>query len=47
METVEHFPSVIELNVGGTLYITRLSTLRKDPTSMLAAIWSVGASRDR
>ena len=37
MEVAQELPSV---NVGGTLYTTRLSTLRKDPTSMLAAMFS-------
>ena len=34
------FPSVIELNVGGTFLTTRLSTLRKDPDWMLASMFS-------
>ena len=34
------FPSVIELNVGGTYFTTRLSTLTKDKDSMLAAMFS-------
>ena len=40
MEPTQKFPSVIELNVGGTLYTTKLSTLRKDPRSMLATMFS-------
>ena len=31
---------MIKLDVGGTFYTTLLSTLRKDPTSMLAAMFS-------
>lgn len=34
------FPPIITLNVGGRLYMTRLSTLRKYPESMLAAMFS-------
>ena len=40
LEPVQEFPSIVELNVGGSLYTTRLSTLRKDPTSMLAVMFS-------
>jgi hypothetical protein len=39
-EQIQEFPSVVELNVGGSLYTTRLSTLRKDPTSMLGVMFS-------
>ncbi|XP_065187738.1 uncharacterized protein LOC135818308 [Sycon ciliatum] len=34
------FPEVVELNVGGHFFTTRLSTLRKDADSMLAAMFS-------
>lgn len=34
------FPSVVPLNVGGIKYVTRLSTLKKYPDSMLAALFS-------
>ncbi|XP_059169232.1 BTB/POZ domain-containing protein KCTD7-like [Physella acuta] len=34
------FPPIIPLNVGGHLYMTRLSTLLKFPDSMLAAMFS-------
>jgi len=35
-----HFPSSIKLNVGGKIYETTLHTLRKDPDSMLCAMFS-------
>ena len=35
-----HFPSIIELNVGGHRFTTTLRTLTKDPDSMLAAMFS-------
>ena len=35
-----HFASTIKLNVGGKLYKTTLDTLRKDPDSMLCAMFS-------
>eukprot|EP00761_Pharyngomonas_kirbyi_P001131 gb/GECH01001132.1/.p1 GENE.gb/GECH01001132.1/~~gb/GECH01001132.1/.p1 ORF type:complete len:267 (+),score=68.82 gb/GECH01001132.1/:1-801(+) len=31
---------IIKLNVGGTIFSTRLTTLQKDPNSMLAAMFS-------
>ncbi|XP_053373538.1 BTB/POZ domain-containing protein KCTD6-like isoform X2 [Mercenaria mercenaria] len=34
------FPDVVELNIGGKLVTTLLATLRKDPESMLAAMFS-------
>ena len=34
------FPNVINLNVGGKKFATRLSTLRKYPDSMLAVMFS-------
>lgn len=37
---VEQFPAVVSLSVGGIKYMTRLSTLRKYPDSMLAALFS-------
>lgn len=37
---VDPFPSVVPLNVGGVKYVTRLSTLKKYPDSMLAALFS-------
>lgn len=36
----EQLPSVIPLNVGGVKYMTRLSTLKRYPDSMLAALFS-------
>ncbi|XP_064612513.1 BTB/POZ domain-containing protein KCTD7-like [Liolophura sinensis] len=36
----EKFPPIIRLNVGGMLYMTRLSTVCKYPDSMLAAMFS-------
>ncbi|OWF43329.1 BTB/POZ domain-containing protein KCTD7-like [Mizuhopecten yessoensis] len=36
----QQFPSVINLNVGGRIFATRLSTLRKYPESMLAVMFS-------
>lgn len=38
--SVSQFPSVVPLNVGGMKYVTRLSTLKKYPDSMLAALFS-------
>lgn len=38
--SASQFPSVIPLNVGGIKYVTRLSTLKKYPDSMLAALFS-------
>ena len=35
-----HFASTIKLNVGGKIYKTTLDTLRKDPHSMLCAMFS-------
>ena len=35
-----HFASTIKLNVGGKIYKTTLDTLRKDPESMLCAMFS-------
>ncbi|KAJ7386474.1 hypothetical protein OS493_008606 [Desmophyllum pertusum] len=35
-----HFASSIKLNVGGKVYKTTLDTLRKDPDSMLCAMFS-------
>jgi len=35
-----HFGKTIKLNVGGKIYETTLDTLRKDPDSMLSAIFS-------
>ena len=35
-----HFASTIKLNFGGKIYKTTLDTLRKDPDSMLCAMFS-------
>ena len=35
-----HFSSTVKLNVGGQHFTTSLQTLRKDPNSMLAAMFS-------
>ena len=35
-----HFSSTIKLNVGGQHFVTGVQTLRKDPKSMLAAMFS-------
>ena len=35
-----HFASTVKLNVGGKVYKTTLNTLRKDPDSMLCAMFS-------
>ena len=35
-----HFASKIKLSVGGKIYKTTLDTLRKDPDSMLCAMFS-------
>lgn len=35
-----HFASTVKLNVGGKIYKTTLATLRKDPDSMLCAMFS-------
>lgn len=35
-----HFASTVKLNVGGKIYKTTLNTLRKDPNSMLCAMFS-------
>lgn len=35
-----HFGSAVKLNVGGKVYKTTLDTLRKDPDSMLCAMFS-------
>lgn len=34
------FPEILELNVGGVSYTTTLNTVRKDPESLLAQIFS-------
>ena len=36
----ELFPAVTNLNVGGRIFTTHLSTLTKDPNNMLAAMFS-------
>ncbi|XP_014669531.1 PREDICTED: BTB/POZ domain-containing protein KCTD7-like [Priapulus caudatus] len=36
----QKLPSVVDLNVGGKLYTTRLCTLRRYPDSLLAAMFS-------
>ncbi|XP_022783164.1 BTB/POZ domain-containing protein KCTD15-like [Stylophora pistillata] len=38
--SVVHFSSTVKLNVGGRIYKTTLDTLRKDPDSMLSAMFS-------
>ena len=35
-----YFSSTVKLNVGGKIYKTTLDTLRKDPDSMLCAMFS-------
>ena len=35
-----HFGSSIKRNVGGKIYKTTVATLRKDPNSMLSAMFS-------
>ena len=35
-----HFGDTIKLNIGGKIYKTTLDTLRKDPDSMLSAMFS-------
>ena len=35
-----HFGSSVKMNVGGKIYKTTLSTLRKDPNSMPSAMFS-------
>ena len=35
-----HFSSAVKLNVGGQHFVTSVQTLRKDPNSMLAAMFS-------
>ena len=35
-----HFSSTVKLNVGGQYFTTSIQTLRKDPNSMLAAMFS-------
>ena len=35
-----HFAATVKLNVGGKIYKTSLDTLRKDPNSMLCAMFS-------
>ena len=35
-----HFSSTVKLNVGGQHFLTSVQTLRKDPNSMLAAMFS-------
>ena len=35
-----HFGSSVKLNVGGKIYKTTLATLRKDPNSLLSAMFS-------
>ena len=34
------FPSIVKLNIGGQHFTTSLQTLKKDPNSMLAAMFS-------
>ena len=35
-----HFSSTVKLNIGGQHFVTSVQTLRKDPNSMLAAMFS-------
>ena len=35
-----HFAATVKLNVGGKIYKTSLDTLRKDPNSVLCAMFS-------
>ena len=35
-----HFSDVVKLNVGGHIFVTSITTLQKDPDSMLAAMFS-------
>ena len=35
-----HFSSIVKLNVGGQHFTTSVQTLKKDPNSMLAAMFS-------
>ncbi|XP_022253068.1 BTB/POZ domain-containing protein KCTD12-like [Limulus polyphemus] len=39
------FPSVVELNVGGVFYTTSLSTLTKEPTSLLGQMFTGKGSK--
>lgn len=39
-DTTAELPPVVELNVGGVFYTTTLGTLRKEPKSLLAALFS-------
>ena len=45
--TVQQFPSIINLNVGGTYFTTRLSTLLSRSESMLCAMFSGSCPIDR
>jgi len=40
MEKVQEFPSIIDLNVGGHVYTTSLSSLTRFPDSMLGVMFS-------
>lgn len=45
--TAQQFPSIINLNVGGTHFTTRLSTLLSRSESMLCAMFSGSCPIDR
>ena len=44
---MEQFPAVINLNVGGKLFATKLKTLLKEPRSMLAVMFNGQSKPDK
>ena len=44
---MDQFPAVINLNVGGKLFATKLETLRKEPRSLLAVMFDDQSKPDK
>ncbi|XP_045169564.1 uncharacterized protein LOC123532239 [Mercenaria mercenaria] len=47
MMEMSEFPNIVQLNVGGQTMATKLSTLTKDPNSLLAAVFTGKATVEK